>query len=261
VAQRASAIECEDVPLDEARRMSRGPRMDPAIDSAFKQNIPSLDNTVTRMPLPEGTSPTTTKNRILHVAEELNTIVTVRRVPGGLIFWRSTDEDLQQAKVVILHLFTGYLPLAAGSAARDVQPLTDRPDGIISDEAHHHSSPLRKGPFSKLEVFFVSSNSRVRRPTIRHRAVICAPMLSCCSSPWNTLGTLSRNSPADQATLWGLIGYSRRSSARLLSPLIRPMTTCPSNFGVNRRRVPIATSSSWTILNRSTKDWHSEVLL
>jgi hypothetical protein len=58
------------------------------------------------MTLPEGTSSSTMKNRILRVAAELNTPVTVRRVPGGLLFWRSTDEDVQQAKEVGARLQT-----------------------------------------------------------------------------------------------------------------------------------------------------------
>jgi hypothetical protein len=74
--------------------------MDPGLYQAFKDKIQSLDNTATRLTLPEGTSPTTMKNRLLRVAAELNTPITVRRVPGGLLFWRSTAEDLAQAKEV-----------------------------------------------------------------------------------------------------------------------------------------------------------------
>jgi hypothetical protein len=37
------------------------------------------------------------KNYILRIARELNVPVTVRIVPGGVIFWRSTDDDIQQA--------------------------------------------------------------------------------------------------------------------------------------------------------------------
>ena len=44
------------------------------------------------------------KNRILRVAEELRIPVTIRKVPGGLIFWRSTDEDLQQAQDIATRL-------------------------------------------------------------------------------------------------------------------------------------------------------------
>jgi hypothetical protein len=100
LAQRSPTIAGEDVLLDIARRMSRGPRMNPELYNALKEKLQSLDNTATRMPLPEGTSLTTMKNRILRVAAELGIPVTIRRVSRGLLFWRSTDEDLKQAKKV-----------------------------------------------------------------------------------------------------------------------------------------------------------------
>ena len=106
MAQQPSPIHFEDIPIDEARRIGRGPRMDPALYQALKENIQSLDNTATRITLPEGTSPTTMKNRLLRVAAELHTPITVRRVPGGLLFWRSSDEDVQQAKEVAGRLRT-----------------------------------------------------------------------------------------------------------------------------------------------------------
>jgi len=80
--------------------MGHGPRMDPALYHTFKAKIQSLDSTATRMTFPEGTSPTTMKNRIVRIATELGIPVTIRKVPGGLLFWRSTDEDVQQAKEV-----------------------------------------------------------------------------------------------------------------------------------------------------------------
>jgi hypothetical protein len=104
MAQHVPPIHFEDIPLAQARTMSRGPRMDPELYQAFKEKIQSLDNTATRLTLPEGTSPTTMKNRLLRVAGELNTPVTVRRIPGGLLFWRSTAEDLAQAKAVAQRL-------------------------------------------------------------------------------------------------------------------------------------------------------------
>jgi len=104
MAQQVPPIHFEDIPLAQARTMGRGPRMDPELYQAFKDKIQSLDNTATRLTLPEGTSPTTMKNRLLRVASELNTPVTVRRVPGGLLFWRSTAEDLAQAKAVAQRL-------------------------------------------------------------------------------------------------------------------------------------------------------------
>jgi hypothetical protein len=98
MAQQPPPIHFEDIPLAEARTMGRGPRVDPALYLALKDKIESLTDTATRLTLPEGTSFTTMKNRILRVAAELNIPVTIRRVPGGLLFWRSTADDLAQAK-------------------------------------------------------------------------------------------------------------------------------------------------------------------
>lgn len=107
MADPSSPIEFEDVPLDEARRMSRGPRMDAELYHALKEKIQSLNNTASRMSLPDGTSPTTMKNRILRVAAELGVPVTIRRVPGGLLFWHSSEEDTQQAQEIAGRLQTG----------------------------------------------------------------------------------------------------------------------------------------------------------
>jgi hypothetical protein len=106
MAQPSSAMQFEGMPLDVARRMSRGPRIDPELYRALQQKIQSLDNTAARMPLPEGTRPTTLKNRILRVAARLGMPVTIRKVPGGLRFWRSTDEERQPAKPVAQRLQT-----------------------------------------------------------------------------------------------------------------------------------------------------------
>jgi hypothetical protein len=97
-------IHFEDIPLAEAHTMSRGPRMAPELYQAFKEKIQSLDNTATRITIPEGTSLTTMKNRILRVAGELKIPVTIRRVPGGILFWHSTGEDLTQAQEVAQRL-------------------------------------------------------------------------------------------------------------------------------------------------------------
>ena len=46
------------------------------------------------------------KNPILRVAAELGIPVTIRRVPGGLLFWRSSDADIHQALEVANRLHT-----------------------------------------------------------------------------------------------------------------------------------------------------------
>jgi hypothetical protein len=92
--------------------------MEPEFYHALKQKIQSLGTTATRMPLPEGINPNTMKNRILHVAAEINVPVTIRKVPGGLLFWRSSDEDLQQAKEVGARLQTAQRGRRARQARR-----------------------------------------------------------------------------------------------------------------------------------------------
>jgi hypothetical protein len=44
------------------------------------------------------------RNYILRIARELNVPVTVRRVAGGVLFWRSTEEDRQQGQDVASRL-------------------------------------------------------------------------------------------------------------------------------------------------------------
>src|SRR5918992_148883 len=98
MAEPVSPIQFEDVPLEEARRMGRGPRMDPELYQELRTRMQSLSDQAVRMMIPDGTSRATMKNRIRSVAVELNIPVTIRKVPGGLLFWRSTDEDVQQAQ-------------------------------------------------------------------------------------------------------------------------------------------------------------------
>jgi hypothetical protein len=111
-------IEFEDIPLDDARRMGRGPRMDPGLYDALRTKILSLSDQAALMPIGDGVSPTTMKNRILRVAREVNVPVTVRRVSRGLLFWRSSDEDLAQAKEVSTRLQTAQRGRQTGRRAR-----------------------------------------------------------------------------------------------------------------------------------------------
>jgi hypothetical protein len=106
MADLSSPIQFEDMPLEEARRLGRGPRMDPQLYQELKTRIPALSSHAVHMTIPEGTSPTTMKNRLLRIAAELRIPLTIRKVPGGLLFWRSTDEDVQQAKEVADRLQT-----------------------------------------------------------------------------------------------------------------------------------------------------------
>jgi hypothetical protein len=97
-------IQFEDISLEEARRIGRGPRMEPMLYDTLRQKIQALSTEAARMRLgPEITSQRM-KNYILRIGRDLDVPVTVRRVPGGVIFWRSTEEDLQQAQYVASRL-------------------------------------------------------------------------------------------------------------------------------------------------------------
>ena len=56
---------------------------------------------------------------IRRVARELNVPVTLRRVSGGVIFWRSGEEDLRQAQ----------------ATSAEGNPLSKRDDGFIKKPA------------------------------------------------------------------------------------------------------------------------------
>jgi hypothetical protein len=98
MADQSSPLEFEDVPLEEARRMGRGPRMEPMLYDTLRQKIQALSEEAVRVRLGPEIRPERMKNYILRIARELNMPVTVRKVSGGVLFWRSHEEDLQQAQ-------------------------------------------------------------------------------------------------------------------------------------------------------------------
>jgi hypothetical protein len=93
-----SPIEFEDIPLDDARRMGRGPRMEPLLYDTIKTKIQALADDAVRIRLGPEITQQRMRNYLLRIARELNVPVTVRKVPGGVIFWRSSDEDVHQAR-------------------------------------------------------------------------------------------------------------------------------------------------------------------
>jgi hypothetical protein len=95
-----SPLEFEDVPLDQARLMGRGPRMEPMLYDTLRHKLQSLSSEATRIHLGPEIRPERMKNYILRIARELDVPITVRRVPGSVIFWRSTEEDQQQAQEI-----------------------------------------------------------------------------------------------------------------------------------------------------------------
>jgi hypothetical protein len=106
MADQSFPLQFEDIPLDEARRMGRGPRMEPMLYDTLRQKLQSLSSEAVRIHLGPEIRPQRMKNYLLSIARELNVPITVRRVPDGVIFWRSSDEDLQQARETANRLHT-----------------------------------------------------------------------------------------------------------------------------------------------------------
>jgi hypothetical protein len=110
MADEIPTFQFEDVPLDEARRMGRGPRMEPMLYDTLRQKIQALSSEATRIRLGPEITPQRMKNYILRIAHDLDVPVTVRRVPGGVIFWRSSEEDTQQAQETASRLQSARQP-------------------------------------------------------------------------------------------------------------------------------------------------------
>jgi hypothetical protein len=70
MAEQSPPIEFEDVPLDEARRMGRGPRMEPMLYDTLRKKIQSLSTDATRLTIPEDTHPTTRGQTYCYVSRQ-----------------------------------------------------------------------------------------------------------------------------------------------------------------------------------------------
>jgi hypothetical protein len=110
MAEHHSSIHFEDVPLDEARQIGRGPRMEPQLYDTIRQKIQSLGAEAVRIRLGPEISSIRMKNYLLRIARDLKIPVTVRRVSGGVIFWRSSDEDVQHSREIAERLQSTQQP-------------------------------------------------------------------------------------------------------------------------------------------------------
>jgi hypothetical protein len=74
MAQHLSTTACEDVPLDEARRMSRPPPMKPTLDNRLRHRRPSRSVKAVRVPLDPAMTPTRMKSHYISSAIALGCI-------------------------------------------------------------------------------------------------------------------------------------------------------------------------------------------
>lgn len=127
MADERFSIQFDDVPLDQARRMGRGPRMEPMLYETLRQKIQALSAEAVRIHLGPEITPQRMKSYLLRIARELQIPVTVRRVSGGVIFWRSSEEDQQQAQETASRLQTGKQTSKTAQPRPQARPRGRRP--------------------------------------------------------------------------------------------------------------------------------------
>jgi hypothetical protein len=72
--------------------------MEPLLYDTLTKKIQALSDDAVQIRLGPEITQQRMKNYILRLAHELDVPVTVRKVAGGVIFWRSSEEDRQQAQ-------------------------------------------------------------------------------------------------------------------------------------------------------------------
>jgi hypothetical protein len=110
MVDRSSPIQFEDIPLDEARRMGCWPRIDPEPVSRPPAETPILGQHRCPHGHPRGYQPNHDEKPHPPRSCTLGMPVTIRKVPGGLLFWPSTDEDRTQANEIAQRLPSARKP-------------------------------------------------------------------------------------------------------------------------------------------------------
>jgi hypothetical protein len=97
-------MEFEEIPLDQARRMGRGPHMEPLLYDTLRTKIQALSTEATRIRLGPEIRPARMKNYLLRMARELHVPVVVRNILDGVVFWHATAEDQEHAQAISQHV-------------------------------------------------------------------------------------------------------------------------------------------------------------
>jgi hypothetical protein len=80
--------------------------MEPQPYQPLRTRLLSLSAHAGRLTVSDGMRPTTMKHRIQRVAAARGIPFTIRRLSGGILFWRSSDADLHEAHEVAHRLQT-----------------------------------------------------------------------------------------------------------------------------------------------------------
>jgi hypothetical protein len=95
-----------DPMAQEPASMGRGLHMEPMLYETLRKKIQALSTEAIRIHLGPEITPQRMTRYLQVIARDLQVPVTIRRVSGGLILWRSTEEDRQQATDISQRLQT-----------------------------------------------------------------------------------------------------------------------------------------------------------
>jgi len=82
------------MPVNEAKMMGRAARMDPDFYSALEEEITNLIDKAAVIDIPPGMNYMRMKLRLVRVAKDLDIQLTVRKARNGIVFWKTTPEEL-----------------------------------------------------------------------------------------------------------------------------------------------------------------------
>ena len=104
MAEEGPSIYFEDVPLEEARRIGRGPRLEPRLYDSLRQKLQALSTGAVRLRLGPELTPAQMARYVRAIAHQLEIPVVTRRVPGGIVFWRASEDDRREAEALARRL-------------------------------------------------------------------------------------------------------------------------------------------------------------
>ncbi len=120
--------------------------MEPLLYETFGNTIQSLPTEATRMHLGPEITPRRIRNYLSRIARPLDVPVTIRGVPGGLIFWRSAAGNRHQAREVAGRLQT---PSGEGERAHKGASAGDRPRIKLAGRSSGRRLFLCASPFPR----------------------------------------------------------------------------------------------------------------
>lgn len=103
----AEQTDVEFIPITQAKMMGRGARLSPQLYAYYGENVKKAmteSGMAGKMPIPEGVTYVTLKNRLLRVAKDLGVELVVRKSSNFVLFWKATIEDVDAKTEVVERL-------------------------------------------------------------------------------------------------------------------------------------------------------------